>query len=904
MWYSAVQRQIEQRSLRTARKPAWFRALRSAMLVAGFIVGAVSQSSAQTPTDGIMVLQNITTPRGGAWLANTTPNTPPGGHFWQTDGVLGICRIDPLPGGNPPWQMTNCQATAKTAGQVVVATPAATIRGLPVGAQFVFVADASSKSISVVRYAFDPSTERLSANLTFQVQNPTSVGGGAGGGRPVALAMAANGTDLYVGYLKSGDIMKVPNATSITSGSPTVTKIGTTSDGRGVNSLLFFNNDLYVAESGGAGLSMIPDPQGISRAACTSASPCISKTLNPQLSFFPGGLATDGTNIYIGDSPITTAGSILRWNPMTGAVSTYSSNVPAYTSNFDNQTRNQYYNPFSLAFMPNGDLMVGDDFSASLAVAPAPTLQGHIWRVAAAPTPPTITSISPNNGPTAGGTVITVTGTGFNTAPGATQIFIGANQGITPSCASVTSCTVTAPAGSGTVDVRVLVNGEQSPSSAADLFTYNAPPPVGNGPAVTSISPASGLLGGATTVTVTGVNLAGATSITFGPNPGTGINCAADGSSCTVFSPAGSGIVDVQVTTPSGTSPVVSADRFTYASPAATLYAWGITAPKGGMLFLPGSLNGGPGHFWTSDHVNGFCREDAVPGTALHAINYAVCDDGSIGSPGQAVYDPRVNADGVTHYVYVPDNAVKSTAVWRLTYNPTTETLVGSPEAMIPLADVTTLKPNGMALGPDGNLYITDLTEKNIRQITNPNGDPRTQTVGIVAVTGDGRGANGTIGFIGNNLYISENRAASWINITACPPNAATPCNTNPLPLPSGVFIAGVATDPVNGFVYAADSPGGANATIWRYNVNSNTTAMYLQGGAVPAAGSPNATVWCALTCTRPFDPNLTPGGTAGFSFAFGLYVDTTNGSLYITEDPTAGNRGGRGRAWVAPLVP
>src|ERR1041384_1239940 len=173
MLYSAVQRQIEQRSLRTARKPAWFRALRSAMLVAGLIAGAVSQSSAQS-TDGIMVLQNITTPRGGVWLNNTTPATPPGGHFWQTDGVLGICRIDPLPGGNPPWQMTNCQAAAKTAGQVVVATPAATIRGLPVGAQFVFVADASSKSISVVRYVFDPSTEKLSGNLTFRSEEHTS----------------------------------------------------------------------------------------------------------------------------------------------------------------------------------------------------------------------------------------------------------------------------------------------------------------------------------------------------------------------------------------------------------------------------------------------------------------------------------------------------------------------------------------------------------------------------------------------------------------------------------------------------------------------------------------------------------------------------------------------------------
>ncbi len=892
-------RQIEQPTSSAARpiKPS---ALRLAMFVAMLVTIATSQLFAQT--DGIMVLQNVTTPRGGVWLNNLTPATPPGGHYWQPDAVLGICRVDPLPGGNPPWQLTNCQVTAKTAGQAVVATPAASIRGLPAGAQFVFVADSSSKSINVVRYVFDPSTERLNANLTFQVQNPTAVGGGAGGGRPVALALGPNGTDLYVGYLKSGDIMKVPNATSITSGSPPVTKIGTTSDGRGVNSILFLNNNLYVAEVGGAGLSMIPDPQGISRVPCNATSPCKATTLNPEISFFPGGLATDGTNLFVGDSPLTTPGSILRWNPTTGALSTYSVNVPAYTSNFDNQTRNQYVNPFGLGFLPNGDLMVGDDFSASLTIAAVPTNQGHIWRVAAAPTPPTVTSIAPNSGPTAGGTVLTITGSGFNIAPGATQIYVGANQAITPSCASVTTCTATTPAGSGVVDVRVVVNGEQSATSPADLFTYNAPPPVGGGPTITSISPTTGLVGGATSVTITGTNLAAATAINFGPNAGTGITCAADGSSCTVFSPAGNGTVDVQVTTAAGTSAIVSGDRFTYGAPTASLYAWGITAPKGGMVFLPGSLGGGPGHFWTSDHVNGFCREDLVPGTTLHAINYAVCDDGSIGSPGQAVYDPRANPDG-THYVYVPDNATKSTAVWRLTYNPITETLVGAPEAMIPLANVTTLKPNGMALGPDGNLYVTDLTEPNIRQITNPNGDPRTQTVGIVAVTGDGRGAHGTIGFIGNRAYISENRAASWFDITTCPPNAA-PCATTPLPMPSGVFIAGVATDPVNGFVYAADSPGGANATIWRYSLASNTTALYLQGGAVPAAGSPNATVWCALTCTRPFDSNLTPGGTAGFSFAFGLYVDTTTGSLYITEDPTAGNRGGRGRAWVAPLVP
>jgi hypothetical protein len=176
------------------------------------------------------------------------------------------------------------------------------------------------------------------------------------------------------------------------------------------------------------------------------------------------------------------------------------------------------------------------------------------------------------------------------------------------------------------------------------------------------------------------------------------------------------------------------------------------------------------------------------------------------------------------------------------------------------------------------------------------------QTITIVAVTGDGRGANGTIGFLGNRVYISENRAASWFDITLCPTGLG-PCATNPIPLPSGAFVAGVATDPVNNLVYASDSPGGANATIWRHNPATGVTSIYLQGGQLPAAGTPNATVFCALTCTRPWDPTLIPGGIAGFSFAFGINVGP-DGTLYITEDPSAGARSARGRAWAAPLVP
>jgi hypothetical protein len=211
------------------------------------------------------------------------------------------------------------------------------------------------------------------------------------------------------------------------------------------------------------------------------------------------------------------------------------------------------------------------------------------------------------------------------------------------------------------------------------------------------------------------------------------------------------------------------------------------------------------------------------------------------------------------------------------------------------------------------SLYITDLTEANIRRLDGPAGDPRSQTMTVIATTGDGRGANGTVGFLGNQLYISENRAASWLDVTKCTDNTATPCSTavtspsstaatpitGTVPLPAGVFIAGVATDPARGLVYAADSPGGSAATIWRYNPTTSFVSIaYLQRGNAPTLGS---TFPCATTCSRPTDGFAT---STVFSFAFGIVVDPGNGNLLIAEDATAGNRSGRGRAWTAPFIP
>jgi hypothetical protein len=87
---------------------------------------------------------------------------------------------------------------------------------------------------------------------------------------------------------------------------------------------------------------------------------------------------------------------------------------------------------------------------------------------------PTITSISPNHGPMAGGTGVTIVGTGFALGSKATLFTFGSNKGTSTTCASSTECTVVSPAlpSAGAVDVTATVNKETSARVAADRFTY------------------------------------------------------------------------------------------------------------------------------------------------------------------------------------------------------------------------------------------------------------------------------------------------------------------------------------------------------------------------------------------------------------------------------------------------
>jgi hypothetical protein len=169
---------------------------------------------------------------------------------------------------------------------------------------------------------------------------------------------------------------------------------------------------------------------------------------------------------------------------------------------------------------------------------------------------PNVTGILPTSGSTAGGSRVTITGTGFT---GATAVTFGATAGTNMTVFSSTKINVTSPAHTaGIVNVKVTTPGGTSAISTADRFTYSAPPKV------TGISPASGSHAGNTLVTVTGTGFIGATAVTFGTIPGTS-RTVVNATTITVRSPAhAAGIVYVRVTTPYGTSALAAGDRFTY----------------------------------------------------------------------------------------------------------------------------------------------------------------------------------------------------------------------------------------------------------------------------------------------------------------------------------------------------
>jgi hypothetical protein len=174
--------------------------------------------------------------------------------------------------------------------------------------------------------------------------------------------------------------------------------------------------------------------------------------------------------------------------------------------------------------------------------------------------------ISPNQGSTGGGTVVTITGTNLSNA---TAVTFGTKPG-TITANSPTSITVTSPSGTGTVGVKVTTPGGTSNPLA---FYY-----VG-APFKATLSSDSGPVAGGGTITISGTGLSTATNVAFGANSAT--PTVVSDNAISVVVPAGAaGSVGVTVTTAGGSNNGLS---YTYvATPTVTSIAPDVGPTSGG----------------------------------------------------------------------------------------------------------------------------------------------------------------------------------------------------------------------------------------------------------------------------------------------------------------------------------
>jgi hypothetical protein len=155
-------------------------------------------------------------------------------------------------------------------------------------------------------------------------------------------------------------------------------------------------------------------------------------------------------------------------------------------------------------------------------------------------TAPAITAVTPSSGPTMGGTVVTITGTGF---AGPSKVRFGPTM--SPHVTDVDASTVkavTPPASAlGSVDVGVAGPGKAEVVKA-NAYTYKA-----SKGGILDVVPNEGSVGGGTTVRITGTQFSEDVSVTFGDRRAAAPTVIGEGTLEVTAPPHLPGLVDIRI---------------------------------------------------------------------------------------------------------------------------------------------------------------------------------------------------------------------------------------------------------------------------------------------------------------------------------------------------------------------
>lgn len=199
---------------------------------------------------------------------------------------------------------------------------------------------------------------------------------------------------------------------------------------------------------------------------------------------------------------------------------------------------------------------------------------------------PTITSITPNEGTTEGGTLVTLTGSGFNTGAEGVKVFVGGAEAADVTVKSSTELTFKTPINSDGIKDVVLINMDDDKGSYTfkDGFSYKLPP---SNPIIQELSPTSGTTEGGTEITLKGKDFRSGAQVKIGDSFATDVRVATvdeGGETYTVITaltPSNTaGEHEVMVINSDGKA-AVSPTPFTYKIPEKALAVTSITPNSG-----------------------------------------------------------------------------------------------------------------------------------------------------------------------------------------------------------------------------------------------------------------------------------------------------------------------------------